>query len=610
MSAALIEPGDPYAGTTLVGKYHITELIGVGAMGRVYRADHLQLDAQVAVKLLSPDVATDAQTVKRFQTEARAASRLRHPNTIQVHDFGQSDTGILFLVMELLRGRNLAQIIGDEPPLVTAAPRRPPRPGAGGARRGARRRRGAPRLQAGEHLRRDAAHRQRARQGARLRHRQAARRGRRQPDLARRRLRHARLHEPRADPRRGARRALRRIRGGRRPLRGDDRHAALRQRRAAHRRAHVAPQPGAAAAGAATAGPVDPARARARLLEGARQEPRASLPLGRRDEAGDGVGGARHVGRAAASSAGRRCRGRRASAPSAARCCGRPDRSRRCRRRSPGRPSRAPPRLPLPLVGRDDVLQRLEGLEREALVARRRAGRRQDRRRRGVGGARRGALPQGGRGRRRSVGGDDAVVSGSAGAGAAACRCRSGRRARSSIGPARSIRRIARASTSCSASAARPRSCRSTCGGASAWRRRCSRFGARMRRWCSRTSTATTRRRAASSASSSCSRAQRRCWRRRPATRCSTSRSRWCACRRSIRWRWPIWRCRRAWPIARAAFRSPSSTSCAALGGCRSWARRRQALARRGGASPAATCRRRCWRRRPGSPTSGARSPS
>ncbi len=117
VSAAPTEPGDPYAGTTLVGKYHITELIGVGAMGRVYRADHLQLDAQVAVKLLNPEMAADAQTLKRFQTEARAASRLRHPNTIQVHDFGQSDAGVLFLVMEFLRGRNLAQIIADEPPL-------------------------------------------------------------------------------------------------------------------------------------------------------------------------------------------------------------------------------------------------------------------------------------------------------------------------------------------------------------------------------------------------------------------------------------------------------------------------------------------------------------
>ena len=117
VSGVSSEPGDPYVGATLAGKYHITELIGVGAMGRVYRADHLSLDAQVAIKLLNPEVAADAQTLRRFQTEARAASRLRHPNTIQVLDFGQSEHGALFLVMELLRGRNLAQIVADEPPL-------------------------------------------------------------------------------------------------------------------------------------------------------------------------------------------------------------------------------------------------------------------------------------------------------------------------------------------------------------------------------------------------------------------------------------------------------------------------------------------------------------
>jgi serine/threonine-protein kinase len=115
------EPGDPYVGATLAGKYRITELIGVGAMGRVYRADHLSLDAHVAVKLLHAEVAADAQTVRRFQTEAKAASRLRHPNTIQVFDFGQSDSGTLYLVMELLRGRNLAQVIVEELPL--SAPR-------------------------------------------------------------------------------------------------------------------------------------------------------------------------------------------------------------------------------------------------------------------------------------------------------------------------------------------------------------------------------------------------------------------------------------------------------------------------------------------------------
>jgi serine/threonine-protein kinase len=106
-----ITPGDPYVGTTLAGKYHLLELIGTGAMGRVYRADHLALDAQVAVKLLNPEIATDAATANRFRTEARAASRLRHPNTIQLIDFGQSEAGALYIVMELLRGRTLAKII-------------------------------------------------------------------------------------------------------------------------------------------------------------------------------------------------------------------------------------------------------------------------------------------------------------------------------------------------------------------------------------------------------------------------------------------------------------------------------------------------------------------
>src|SRR5581483_3123237 len=71
-----ISEGDPYLGTTLAGKYHLTELLGVGAMGRVYRSDHLALDAQVAVKLLNPDIATDGPSARRFHTEAKAASRL------------------------------------------------------------------------------------------------------------------------------------------------------------------------------------------------------------------------------------------------------------------------------------------------------------------------------------------------------------------------------------------------------------------------------------------------------------------------------------------------------------------------------------------------------
>lgn len=113
MSHVASSSGDPYLGTTLAGKYQLNELIGAGAMGRVYRADHLALDAQVAVKLLNPEIATDAATASRFRTEARAASRLRHPNTIQILDFGQSEAGALYIVMELLRGRTLARIIEE-----------------------------------------------------------------------------------------------------------------------------------------------------------------------------------------------------------------------------------------------------------------------------------------------------------------------------------------------------------------------------------------------------------------------------------------------------------------------------------------------------------------
>src|SRR5207249_680799 len=106
--------GDPFVGTTFAGKYKINGLIGIGAMGRVYAAKHLALDAEVALKLVNPEVAADALTAKRFHTEARAASRLRHPNTIQILDFGQAESGALFLVMEYLRGRTVAKILEDE----------------------------------------------------------------------------------------------------------------------------------------------------------------------------------------------------------------------------------------------------------------------------------------------------------------------------------------------------------------------------------------------------------------------------------------------------------------------------------------------------------------
>lgn len=104
-------------GTTLVGKYRIEALLGSGAMGRVYRAFHLDLETEVAIKLLRPERAANPEAVARFRQEARATSRLRHPNIISVLDFGQTESGDLYLATEMLVGRTLARILREDWPL-------------------------------------------------------------------------------------------------------------------------------------------------------------------------------------------------------------------------------------------------------------------------------------------------------------------------------------------------------------------------------------------------------------------------------------------------------------------------------------------------------------
>ncbi len=80
-------------------------------MGAVYRAHHILMDKPVAVKVLRAELASDTEAVARFHREARSASRLDHESIIRVTDFGQTDDGLLFLVMELLDGENLGQVI-------------------------------------------------------------------------------------------------------------------------------------------------------------------------------------------------------------------------------------------------------------------------------------------------------------------------------------------------------------------------------------------------------------------------------------------------------------------------------------------------------------------
>jgi len=112
------EPPDPMVGQTIKDAYIVQERIGVGGMGRVYRAVQISLGRSVALKLLRPALESDATIVQRFHREARACSRLHHPNVIQVLDFGQTEDHALFIVMEYVPGRSLFGLLRDEAPLA------------------------------------------------------------------------------------------------------------------------------------------------------------------------------------------------------------------------------------------------------------------------------------------------------------------------------------------------------------------------------------------------------------------------------------------------------------------------------------------------------------
>lgn len=111
---------DPCVGRTLGDRYEVGELIGVGGMGRVHRGLQRSLDRPVAIKFIHPHLMTSSAAVNRFMTEARAASRLNHPNVVSVFDFGRTaatEGGELYLVMELLSGFDLAKVMEREGPL-------------------------------------------------------------------------------------------------------------------------------------------------------------------------------------------------------------------------------------------------------------------------------------------------------------------------------------------------------------------------------------------------------------------------------------------------------------------------------------------------------------
>lgn len=99
---------DHLLGRVFDDRYEVRAVLSRGGMGTVYRAWQISVDREVAIKVIHPKLATVRDVAKRFLREARLASRLSQPNIVNVYDFGQSDDGVLYLVMELLRGRPLS----------------------------------------------------------------------------------------------------------------------------------------------------------------------------------------------------------------------------------------------------------------------------------------------------------------------------------------------------------------------------------------------------------------------------------------------------------------------------------------------------------------------
>jgi serine/threonine protein kinase len=109
---------DMLIGRVFDNRYEIRSALGHGGMGTVYRAWQRSIDRDVAIKVIHPKLATVRAVAKRFLREARLSSRLGQANIVNVYDFGQSEDGILYFVMELLRGHTLSKELESQKPLA------------------------------------------------------------------------------------------------------------------------------------------------------------------------------------------------------------------------------------------------------------------------------------------------------------------------------------------------------------------------------------------------------------------------------------------------------------------------------------------------------------
>jgi len=108
-----MDPNDPRIGLVLDDRYRIVSHIATGSMGVIYRAERLRLGRAVAIKVLHIPLANKEEFIQRFEVEARALSRLSHPNCVSIIDFGVADAP--YLVMDYVPGRTLRELVDLRP---------------------------------------------------------------------------------------------------------------------------------------------------------------------------------------------------------------------------------------------------------------------------------------------------------------------------------------------------------------------------------------------------------------------------------------------------------------------------------------------------------------
>jgi serine/threonine-protein kinase len=107
-------PSDDLIGTLIADRFDVLAQIGEGGMGTVYRARQRSIERDVAIKVLKAQLSRDAKVRKRFEREARLASKLAQPNTVSIIDHGMTGDGRLYIAMELIEGRTLLDVQADD----------------------------------------------------------------------------------------------------------------------------------------------------------------------------------------------------------------------------------------------------------------------------------------------------------------------------------------------------------------------------------------------------------------------------------------------------------------------------------------------------------------